>query len=112
MSSGAVAGAVIGLLLGLGILALVGFWLWRRRRGTAVQGRRPPELAAEVHASEVHGWGLQREAKYRYGYDGSPKTTVVVEMADGAPRHEMGGLEHYPRFELPGRNSLYNKPSR
>ncbi|KAK4449849.1 hypothetical protein QBC34DRAFT_462464 [Podospora aff. communis PSN243] len=103
-SPGTITGAVVGSLLGLALLVLIAFFLFRRRR-KARNAADAAELAgansAGVDASGTKGF-----------YSGSSPASAVSEMPvkhlppahelpnDRGDRYELGGQEHQ-RFELP-----------
>lgn len=92
LSSGAIAGIAIGVLLGALLVALSAFLVWRKRRA---EGRAGGERTAELYGGE--------EEKRRHEVDASEKWPVDVN-SPSSPAEMMAVRSQSPRIpmELPG----------
>lgn len=93
ISAGAIAGIVIGVLLGLAGLCVGAFLLWRKRRSTIGQETLMPdksglknEVSAEKDGREVHTFS---------------ELATGTECHEAMGHHGVSEVEEQPRYELP-----------
>jgi hypothetical protein len=94
LSGGAIAGIVIGVLAGLGLIAGIAFVLWRRRRAAA----SPAELAAFNHNQPAEKYGYNASEMYVDGQElTAAENRAFRAELDGSDRpYEVAAPEYTP----------------